>query len=401
MNIEVGTPALRGGREVNRRAFIRLAGGFAGRAVVGSSLFSLGCDLTYFGVLQEPDENGIRLPPGFRSRIVAVSGERVPGTDHLWHSAPDGGAVFETRDGWIYVSNSEGFFVGGAGAVRFDRSGRVIDAYSICQRTRRNCAGGATPWGSWLSCEELPGGLVHECDPYGARAQMAHRAMGSFVHEAVAADPVDHRLYMTEDRRDGCLYRYTPHSWGHLEAGVLEVAEVDVDQRVLWHEVPEPNPPPLGVSTRNQVPSSTRFNGGEGIDYLDGHIYFTTKGDDRVWDLDVAHEALRVLYDRKTDPLKQLSGVDNLATTPEGDIMVAEDGGNMELVLLTPHQAALPLLRVENQSHSELAGPAFDPSGRRLYFSSQRGFDGRGITYEVRGPFASRRRNASRRLQRS
>ena len=65
----------------------------------------------------------------------------------------------------------------------------------------------------------------------------------------------------------------------------------------------------------------------------------------------------------------------------------------MELVLLGSRQTALALLRVENQAGSELAGPAFDPSGRRLYFSSQRGFDGRGITYEVRGPFRSRRRH--------
>ncbi len=153
-------------------------------------------------------------------------------------------------------------------------------------------------------------------------------------------------------------------------------------------------PPPFGVPTRKQVPTSTPFNGGEGIDYADGHIFFTTKGDDRVWDLDLQLETLQVLYDRATDPLKQLSGVDNLLTTPEGDILVAEDFGNMELVLLGPHQTALALLRVENQAGSELTGPAFDPSGQRLYFSSQRGVDGRGITYEVRGPFASRRRNS-------
>ncbi len=379
---------------MNRREFLRAAGGFAGQAVVGSSLLSLGCDLTYFGVLNEPDENGIRLPPGFRSRIVAISGEAVPGSDHIWHRAPDGGAVFETHDGWIYVSNSELLFFGGVGAVRFNRRGESIDAYTICHSTSRNCAGGATPWGSWLSCEEISRGIVYECDPYGARAQTPLPAMGSFVHEAVAVDPIGRRLYLTEDRTDGRLYRYTPHSWGHLDAGVLEVAEVHLEQRVRWHALPNANPPPFGVPTRNQVPISTPFNGGEGIDYADGHIFFTTKGDDRVWDLDLQLETLQVLYDRATDPLKQLSGVDNLLTTPEGDILVAEDFGNMELVLLGPQQTALALLRVENQAGSELTGPAFDPSGQRLYFSSQRGVDGRGITYEVRGPFASRRRNS-------
>ena len=90
-------------------------------------------------------------------------------------------------------------------------------------------------------------------------------------------------------------------------------------------------------------------------------------------------------------PIKQLGGVDNLLTTPKGDIVVAEDGDNMELVLLGPRKTALVLLRIKNQANSELTGPAFDPSFRRLYFSSQRGIDGRGITYEVRGPFRSRR----------
>jgi hypothetical protein len=381
---------------LNRREFMRAAGGFVGQAVVGSSVLSLGCDLTYFGPLNEPDANGIRLPPGFRSRIVAVSGDTVPGTDHIWHQAPDGGAVFETRDGWIYVSNAELFFVGGAGAIRFNRRGESIDAYTICHGTNRNCAGGATPWGTWLSCEEISRGIVYECDPYGVRAQTPLPAMGSFLHEAVAVDPVGHRLYLTEDRFDGRLYRYTPHSWGHLEAGVLEVAEVGFEQRVHWHVVPNPDPARFGAPTRSQVPASTSFNGGEGIDYANGHIYFVTKGDNRVWDLDLEFETLRPLYDRATDPLKQLSGVDNLATTPEGDILVAEDAGNMELVLLGPRDTALVLLRVEGQERSELAGPAFDPSGMRLYFSSQRGFDGRGITYEVRGPFPSRRRASIR-----
>ncbi|MFM8409977.1 MAG: translocation protein TolB, partial [Alphaproteobacteria bacterium] len=69
-----------------------------------------------------------------------------------------------------------------------------------------------------------------------------------------------------------------------------------------------------------------------------------------------------------------------------GDVVVAEDGGNMELVLITPDGGASALLRVTGQDESEIAGPAFDPSGTRLYFSSQRG-DGAGITYEVSGPF--------------
>ena len=78
--------------------------------------------------------------------------------------------------------------------------------------------------------------------------------------------------------------------------------------------------------------------------------------------------------------------MDNITAARSGDLIVAEDGGNLELVLLTPSGVAAPLLRVVGQEGTELAGPAFDPSGRRLYFSSQRA-DGVGITYEVSGPF--------------
>jgi len=59
----------------------------------------------------------------------------------------------------------------------------------------------------------------------------------------------------------------------------------------------------------------------------------------------------------------------------------------MQLVLITPERAVSPLLRIEGQDGSEIAGPAFDPSGTRLYFSSQRGSGDGGITYEVTGPF--------------
>lgn len=377
-------------RGFTRRDFLRATGTVGVHAVVGSSLFAAACDVSFFGPLRPADENGIRLPDGFRSRVLARTGDLVSGTGHRWHGAPDGGAVFESRAGWIYVSNSERSVGGGVGALRFDPAGRVRDAYSICDGTRRNCAGGATPWGTWLSCEEVETGLVWECDPEGVRAPVARPALGTFNHEAVAIDPEDGRAYLTEDRSDGRLYRFTPNAWGDLQGGVLEVARVVAGFRVIWLPVPHPNRGPGIPPTRRQVPSSTAFRGGEGIVHHDRHVYFTTKGDDRVWDLDLASERIRVVYHRATDLLHQLGGVDNVTVSPRGDLVVAEDGGNMELVVLTTGGVGLPLLRVTGQAGSELTGPAFDPTGSRLYFSSQRGRDGRGITYEVRGPFPAR-----------
>lgn len=381
---------------MNRREFLRSGGILASHAVVGSSLFALGCDQSFFGPLRPPDENGLRLPDGFRSRILARSGDRVADTAFVWPLAPDGGASFEAPGGWIYVANAELTTNGGASALRFDEAGRVVDAYPICQGTRRNCAGGATPWGTWLSCEEVSNGLVYECDPEGVRPQVERRALGRFQHEAVAVDPKRGTLYLTEDQPDGRLYRFTPDAYADLSSGLLEVAEVFDGNRVRWHAVPFPLPPPRTPPTRRQVPLSTPFLGGEGIVFDRGHVYFTTKYDDRVWDLDPEAQTIRVVYARATDPIGQLGGVDNIAATRAGDLLVAEDGGNMELVMLTLEGLALPLLRVEGQPTSEITGPAFDPRGQRLYFSSQRGSDGRGITYEVRGPFRSMRRHSLR-----
>jgi secreted PhoX family phosphatase len=380
---------------VKRREFLRLAAALASGAVLGASPWDRALARATatsgespFGPLQGPDQNGIMLPAGFRSRVIAVSNEPVAPSAYLWHLLPDGGATFRSRGGWLYVSNSELFsHQGGASAIRFDERGRILDAYSICSGTDMNCAGGATPWGTWLSCEETPAGRVWECDPEGERAQVVRPALGTFKHEAVAVDPVRRCLYLTEDVPDGAFYRFAPGAWADLSSGTLEVAAVAAGGEVTWHAVPEPDPAdPEANPTRHQVPEVTPFDGGEGIAYDRDHVYFSTKGDDRVWDYDVVASKLSVLYDAALEPDPVLTGVDNVAVSRAGDLLVAEDGGNMELVLITAQRAVSPLLRIVGQDGSEITGPAFDPWGRRLYLSSQRGA-GAGITYEVTGPF--------------
>ncbi|MBJ6619497.1 MULTISPECIES: alkaline phosphatase PhoX [unclassified Streptomyces] len=344
-----------------------------------------------YGALGAPDANGIRLPAGFTSRVIARSGQKVAGTSYTWHNAPDGGACYADGTGWIYVSNSEINPSGGASAVKFSSTGTITSAYRVLSGTRQNCAGGRTPWNTWLSCEEVDRGYVYETDPWGVKAAVRRDAMGRFKHEAAAADPVREAVYLTEDVSDGCFYRFRPTTWGDLSAGTLEVlvAGSGTSGPVTWAKVPDPSG---ATATRYQVSGAKRFNGGEGCYYADDTCWFTTKGDNRVWQYDAAARTIELAYDDSlvTSGTAPLTGVDNVTGSSSGDLFVAEDGGTMEICVITPSDVIAPFLRIEGQSGSEITGPAFSPDGTRLYFSSQRGTSGSssgGITYEVRGPF--------------
>ena len=408
---------------LDRRAFLRASALATGALFLGPAhlkrAFASG-PITVgdgpYGPLGPFDSNGIALPAGFSSREIARGTNPVAGSvpPYAWHPATDGEATFATLGpgggpdgGWILVANSEVPLPGGGGssAVEFAADGAIERAYRILAGTAFNCAGGPTPWGTWLSCEEHDQGHVWECDPTGGTPAVVRPALGAFAHEAVCVDPVAERLYLTEDEGDGCWYRFTPAEYPDLSAGLLECAVVDGGGHVAWAEVPQPEGGAANP-TRGQVAGAAHFDGGEGTWFDDGLVYFTTKGDGRVWAYDTGSSMLEVLYDEAAvGPDAPLSGVDNITVSRSGDIYVCEDGRDHDICLITPGFEVARFLKLDPVMHSgppagtpfagnETVGVVFSPRGDRMYFGAQRSFAvagnpllPAGVVYEISGPF--------------
>ena len=373
---------------------------YAGPVVVGDGPY---------GPLGDPDKYGVRLPAGFKARLIGHTGDLVPGTTFEWVGEPDGAACFTADDGgWVYAANSElNGTAGGAAAIRFDADGEIVDAYRILGGTKWNCSGGATPWGTWLSGEEYRKGFVWECNPFEPGQGTKRALLGRYAHEAAVVDPETSYVYLTEDAGKGRLYRFRPLVYGDLSSGTLEAAKRESGgSSVSWHEVSTKEPE---RSKRTSI-----FNRGEGAFFSDGQVYFSTTGDDRVWALATGTDALEVVYDAaEVGPNAPLREPDCLTAHPtSGDLFVGEDADDLQLVLLADgngNRVAAPFVQLVGHGNgetgspgqdgdavpastwkqeSEITGLAFSPDGTRLYMSSQRGTDGvRGMTFEITGPF--------------
>lgn len=350
-----------------------------------------------YGELGDPDANGLRLPAGFTSRLIARADQRIGETSYALPWYPDGAATYETSDGgWILTVNSEiPLALGGVSAIRFGPDAEIVDAYRILGGTSTNCSGGRTPWGTWLSCEEMDSGWVYECDPTGATRAEKRSALGQFKHEAACVDTVEQRIYMTEDLSDGGLYRFTPTQYPSLESGILEIASVADDGHVSWTEVPDPAPG-AGTPTREQVSGSTQFARGEGIWYDAGHVYVATTSDETIHDYEVASSTISTLYRQADTVDSPLQGVDAITVSQSGDLYVCEDSYDddpdaMDVCLISREGTVSRFVKLTGDEHfgavsSEVTGVTFDPSGTRMYFGSQRAW-GFGAIYEVTGPF--------------
>ncbi|MGB1561799.1 MAG: alkaline phosphatase PhoX [Sinimarinibacterium flocculans] len=395
------------------------------------------------GPLQAPDANGIQLPAGFTSRVVAVAGEApVPGSSFVWHRDPDGAGSFALPDGgWLYVSNAEvrdatsgglidplqpilsretvaalGLLRGGASALRFAADGTLVDAYTILHDTTTNCSGTATPWGTWICGEEIADGYMFECDPLGTNpAGRRLDLFGRFGHEQVAIDVAGRAIYHTEDfGGDDRFYRnvFTETDWpaggrpafndGALQALVVE-GGVDAARNgpapIRWVDVINDGRPQRQV----YLPETTIFSGNEGVWFLKGFVFFSSKGDNNIWAIDTIGNTIESIYSPESQPIGSpvdpneppLQGVDNLCMTDDGEMIVVEDGGDMRAMVLLPDRTVVPLLRLPDETGgSEVTGPAFSPDGRRFYCSAQRngrnGASGNGVTFEITMPFPVR-----------
>lgn len=204
-----------------------------------------------------------------------------------------------------------------------------------------------------------------------------------FIHTGTLA-ALGLGLGMSLDEDRSRFYRFRPSIYGDLTNGQLEAASVAPSGHVQWV--------PASAAKPHRSRDTTAFARGEGA-WFDADrrtVFFTTTTDSRVWALDTQADVLRIVYDAADGgPLREPDNVTVHEQTSH--VLVAEDADDLQLVLLAEQDGewiASPFLQLYGHDASEIAGPAFSPDGTHLYFSSQRGTNGKtGMTFEVVGPF--------------
>ncbi len=292
----------------------------------------------------------------------------------------------------------------------------VVDAVTLKRRssnlvlvgTDRNCAGGVSPWG-WLTCEESVAaghGYVFLCpsEVETVRNPQKIPGYGRFRHEAACVDPATNIAYLTEDRNDGCFYRFVPESpispfLGKLQAlAIPGLARFDTGTSMrfgqvlacTWIDIDVPDPIEDTVRIEAQDKGAATFVRGEGI-WFDGKnvIFAATTGGPRELGQVFRHvpdaegggtlEVIAEACDRHA-----LAHPDNVTVAPWGDIFIAEDAGEgSHLRILTRQGQLYPFAR-NASSVSELAGVCFSPDGRAMFVN----FWDDGITLVVTGPWS-------------
>ena len=375
-----------------------------------------------FGWIGDPLDDGLATP-GMHDGMAAFpsGGSRVRLVRN--HEIRTGGA-FAGRP--LYDRNGGG----GTTTVEFDTAnGAAGRAWVSLAGTAVNCAGGLTPWGSWLTCEETvlgpgaaaayerPHGYIFEVPADGKASAEPYRAMGRFIHEAVAVDPDTGIVYETEDQVTAGVYRFLPAEAGNLAAGGrLEMLAIDrtpgavmhagqrvgVWRPVTWVPIDDPDPTdagPQSVYVQGRRAGGAQFRRLEGIWYGDGRIYVvSTIGGDagvgQVWEYDLSGERLRLLFESPDRSVLELP--DNLCVSPHGGLMLCEDGLVENFVRwLAPDGRIVPFARnnvvltgerngiVGDFRAREFAGATYSPDGRWFFVNVQVP----GITFAITGPW--------------
>lgn len=413
--------------QLNRRTWIALGGAALAAAALPLILRSRRRRPT--GLL--PDPQGILdLPARFRHLVLDQAGQpmsdgyRVP-------SLPDGMACFAGDPGQlILMRNHEVTRALGRGAYAadqappeaFDKSAlggvtrlvvdeqasRRVSSNLVLTGTLKTCAGGPSPWG-WLACEETfedGHGYVFLCKTDAQKVGPPEKisGYGRFCHEAVCVDPSTHVAYLTEDRVDGCFYRFVPEARQQPFVGRLQALAIEGKDRletsihmqqgdelpVRWVDVPEPSPEEDTVRLQAKERGAALFRRCEGAWFHAGSVTFAAtsggpKDRGQIFRLTPGAQGrpdrLALLLAVRDDAL--LDCPDNVTVAPWGDVLLAEDGPGDNFVRgLTPDGMLYDVAR--NPEPGEICGVCFSPDGSTLFLNLQR----RGATLAVRGPFS-------------
>lgn len=452
----------------SRRDFIRTTG-FIGVGFMGLKLYACGSSTSVekaavnvpldYGPLVKDPAGVLDLPQGFSYKVISKQGE-VMNDGLLVPGKHDGMAAFSGASGRvIIVRNHEivptdkefGAFgvdnvnlsaipkedlfeygggefpgLGGTTTLVYNEETGVLEShYLSLAGTYRNCAGGAMPWGSWLTCEEDVtnkgdfGGKVEQDHGYvfevPATEQMMRatpkpiRELGRFNHEAVAYDPEAGMLYLTEDRHDGLLYRFIPnkkddlHSGGKLQALAIKNGPkfdtrnwpeslgpdilTNIPMALEWIDLDNVDAPGDDLRIRGFEKGAAIFARGEGIWFDKGIIYFAcTNGGDlmkgQVFKLipDADGGTLELFIEpNNVDIMKYC---DNLTVAPWGDVMLCEDDIDAYVRGVTPEGKLFTFAHSVGHA-SELTGVCFSPSGKTMFVNIQHA----GLTLAITGPW--------------